>query len=46
MCSWATEEATGVIDGVFHVDGSGLSHLVMKAGGSVKPATHETIGSR
>lgn len=38
-----TEEPTGVIDGVFHVDGSGLEYLVMKAGGSVKPTTHETV---
>ena len=38
-----TEEATGVIDAVFHVDGAGCEHLIMKAGGSVKPATHETI---
>jgi 3-oxoacyl-[acyl-carrier-protein] synthase-3 len=37
------EEGIGVIDGVFHVDGAGLEHLVMKAGGSVKPASHETV---
>ncbi|MDE6190142.1 MAG: ketoacyl-ACP synthase III [Muribaculum sp.] len=38
-----SEEKVGVIDGVFHIDGTGLPHLVMKAGGSAKPATHETI---
>ncbi len=38
-----TEEPVGVIDAVFHVDGSGLEHLLMKAGGSVKPVTHEAI---
>lgn len=38
-----TEEAIGVMDGVFHVDGSGLEHLVYKAGGSARPASHETI---
>ena len=38
-----TEENVGVIDGEFHVDGNGLPHLLMKAGGSVKPATHETV---
>lgn len=39
-----TEEAkVGVIDGVFHVDGTGLPHLLMKAGGSARPATHETV---
>lgn len=38
-----TEDAVGIIDGVFHVDGEGLEHLLMKAGGSVKPASHESI---
>ncbi|MCI9608285.1 MAG: ketoacyl-ACP synthase III [Muribaculaceae bacterium] len=38
-----TEERAGVIDAVFHVDGTGRDHLLMKAGGSVHPATHETI---
>ena len=38
-----TVEAIGVMDGVFHVDGSGLEHLVYKAGGSARPASHETI---
>ena len=38
-----TDEPVGVIDGVFHVDGAGLEHLLMKAGGSVKPITHEAI---
>lgn len=38
-----TTENVGVVDGVFHVDGQGLEHLLMKAGGSVKPASHETI---
>lgn len=38
-----TEECTGVIDAVFHVDGEGRDHLLMRAGGSVLPSTHETI---
>lgn len=38
-----TTENVGVIDGVFHVDGEGLEHLMMKAGGSVKPASHESV---
>lgn len=38
-----SDENIGVIDGEFHVDGSGLPNLLMKAGGSVKPASHETI---
>lgn len=38
-----TENPVGIIDGVFHVDGTGLEHLLMKAGGSVRPASHETV---
>lgn len=38
-----SEEKVGIIDGVFHVNGEGLPNLLMKAGGSVKPATHETV---
>lgn len=38
-----TEERTGVIDAVFHVDGDGRDHLIMPAGGSVLPTTHETV---
>ena len=38
-----TEERTGVIDAVFHVDGEGRDHLLMRAGGSVLPSSHETI---
>ena len=37
------EEETGVMDGVFHVDGIGRDHLLMRAGGSVHPASHETV---
>ncbi|MDE5555212.1 MAG: ketoacyl-ACP synthase III [Muribaculaceae bacterium] len=37
------EEGVGVIDAVLHVDGVGRDHLLMKAGGSVKPTTHETV---
>ena len=37
------EENIGVIDGVFHVDGIGLPHLLMKAGGSARPASHVTV---
>lgn len=38
-----SEEKVGIIDGVFHIDGTGLPHLLMKAGGSVHPATHDTV---
>lgn len=40
-----TEERTGVIDAVFHVDGEGRDHLIMRAGGSVRPATQETVAA-
>ncbi len=35
--------STGIMDGVFHVDGWGRDHLLMPAGGSVKPTTTETV---
>ena len=41
-----TEENIGIIDGVFHVNGEGLQHLLMKAGGSASPASHETVDAR
>lgn len=41
-----TDEAVGVVDGEFHVDGSGLGNLLMKAGGSAKPASIETVEAR
>lgn len=41
-----TQEDLGVIDGEFHVDGEGLPHLLMKAGGSARPASIETVQNR
>lgn len=41
-----TEENIGIIDGVYHVNGEGLQYLVMKAGGSALPTTHETVDAR
>lgn len=38
-----TEENVGILEGVFHIDGQGLEHLWMPAGGSVLPASHETV---
>jgi 3-oxoacyl-[acyl-carrier-protein] synthase-3 len=38
-----TTEDIGIIDSVLRVDGVGRIHLHQKAGGSVKPASHETI---
>lgn len=39
-------EGFGIIDHIFKVDGSGSKHLHQKAGGSCKPASHETIDTR
>lgn len=41
-----SEEELGIRDHEFHTDGSGRIHLHMKAGGSVKPPSHETIDAR
>lgn len=39
----ANEEGNGVIDSILKSDGNGWIHLHQKAGGSVKPATTETV---
>ena len=41
-----TTENVGVLDEELKSDGVGRIHLHMKAGGSVKPSTHETIDAR
>jgi 3-oxoacyl-[acyl-carrier-protein] synthase-3 len=41
-----TTENVGVMDSLLHSDGSGAPYLHMKAGGSRKPATLETIAAR
>jgi 3-oxoacyl-[acyl-carrier-protein] synthase-3 len=41
-----SDELTGVIDHIFRVDGSGGKHLYLKAGGSLNPASHETVERR
>jgi len=38
-----TEDEVGVMDHDLHSDGSGGKHLFLKAGGSLNPASHETI---
>jgi 3-oxoacyl-[acyl-carrier-protein] synthase-3 len=38
-----TEEEVGVMDSILHVDGIGIPHLHMHGGGSVYPASHETV---
>lgn len=41
-----TTEDVGVIDAMLHTDGSGAHNLHMKAGGSLRPASHETVENR
>jgi 3-oxoacyl-[acyl-carrier-protein] synthase-3 len=41
-----TTEDVGIIDSIHQSDGSGRIHLHQKAGGSVKPASHETVDAR
>ena len=41
-----TSEDVGIIDAQLNADGSGKVHLHQKAGGSVKPASHETVNAR
>ena len=41
-----TEEACGVMDASFHTDGIGRNNLILRAGGSVNPASHETVEAR
>lgn len=41
-----TTESLGVMDFIFRTDGSGRKYLHMKAGGSVKPASHATVDAK
>ncbi len=41
-----TTDDLGIIDSKLYSDGMGRAHLHQKAGGSEKPATHETIDAR
>ncbi len=36
----------GVLDSILRSDGSGKTHLHMKAGGSLKPASYETVANK
>ena len=40
------EDETGILDFYHEVDGSGGCHLIMPAGGSARPASHETVDQR
>ncbi len=41
-----TTEIIGVMDSILRTDGSGSQYLHMKAGGSLKPASSETVANR
>ncbi len=41
-----SEDGNGILDSIMKSDGSGAKHLHMKAGGSVKPATLETVTAK
>jgi len=41
-----TTEEYGIMDHIFKTDGSGRKYLFLKAGGSLRPASHETVGGR
>jgi len=42
----ATTEEFGVMDSILRTDGSGKEFLHMKAGGSIKPPSHDTVDAR
>ncbi|MBI9037353.1 MAG: ketoacyl-ACP synthase III [Bacteroidales bacterium] len=41
-----TKEDVGIMDSILRSDGSGAFHLYQKAGGSVKPPSHESIDAK
>jgi 3-oxoacyl-[acyl-carrier-protein] synthase-3 len=41
-----SEDETGLVDSVHYSDGVGLQYLYQPAGGSVKPASHESVEAR
>lgn len=42
----AVEDDLGIMDAILETDGSGMKNLHMKAGGSARPASHETIDGK
>ncbi|MDO5036546.1 MAG: beta-ketoacyl-ACP synthase III [Porphyromonas sp.] len=42
----AVDEEVGVMDAILRNDNSGKNHLIMKAGGSACPPSHETVDKR
>lgn len=41
-----TNEDVGIRDFILHADGNGVNYLHMKAGGSLNPASHETVDNK
>ena len=41
-----SDNGYGIMDSILRTDGSGRMHLHQKAGGSVKPASHNTVNER
>jgi len=41
-----TTEEVGMVDSIFRTNGTGRHHLYMKAGGSQRPASHETVDNK
>jgi 3-oxoacyl-[acyl-carrier-protein] synthase-3 len=41
-----SKDENGIIDHIFRTDGSGRKYLHMKAGGSIKPPSHETVDAK
>jgi 3-oxoacyl-[acyl-carrier-protein] synthase-3 len=42
----SSDPDAGIMDSILRIDGSGGEHLHMKAGGSLNPATHETVDKK
>lgn len=42
----STEDGIGLLDTELHIDGIGKEHLHLMAGGSFRPATHETVDNK
>ena len=41
-----TQEETGIIDSILHIDGSGHKYLTVPAGGSANPPSKETLDNK
>ena len=41
-----SEDENGILDHIHHCDGGGAEFLCMKAGGSLNPASHETVDAK